>query len=264
MPADRADVAVSAPRPLPGLHASLAAVTSRDEAWWRKYYPWPARYDPTEMRIVFHGNDEPDHVRRDVDVAAFRDGKRVGIFANAVRVHEATAEAQEALAVAGLLPEDWPARRPWFCWRCSGSGTRRVSPGLRQGRRVPGDFLVQYASCECVSRPVPDTVTYADMVAIAALGVPAILRAEAIARVAHPGASVVWAVAPRPPPGGWAASLPDPGRNRLPAGLLAELDMAGVHDARVVLSLPDLLAMRRVGASHGDQQITILLTAEVL
>lgn len=106
------------------------------------------------------------------------------------------AEALEALELEGLLlPED-PAARLFECWNCNGLGKAYA---IKNGGRVA-------ESCRaCANRGLrPNLRKLSEALAWAALGVPAILKAEALlgelrTRMGLPGAPCAWR--------GWNSSM---------------------------------------------------------
>lgn len=92
-------------------------------------------------------------VRFDLEVP----GATVGAGPRASWLHTGPAEAQETLVARGLLPEGWcgDVRRGWYCAGCAERGDQHTTTA-------------------------PHTIP--DLVAVASLGVPAILRAETLAR----------------------------------------------------------------------------------
>ena len=163
------------------LAAVLGALTTEPEAWWREKIAAASRRDAVRVR-----SDS-------VDVFVPRPSGRPGTTHQRLWSFSDPDEASEVLLARSLLPAGWSdfERHGWVCGTCEGSGWK-VVPLLLCGT-CNGTGV-----CEVPERGV------ADLVAVASLGVPALLRYEALAREASLGLRehgcpspdrVVWRVA---------------------------------------------------------------------
>lgn len=107
------------------------------------------------------------------------------------------AEAHEAAIARGDLPAHWadPARAPrWWCEACDGTG-ENVSDVDERIDDYGDARLVAAACAECEEEGVnDDPPSIPALVAVAALGVAALARAEAIVAETWPGRALVWRV----------------------------------------------------------------------
>ena len=132
----------------PMLAEDLAALTELPADVWA-----PALGERSPGWCVRPVLDAIHGVRFDLEVP----GATVGAGPRASWLHTGPAEAQETLVARGLLPEGWcgDVRRGWYCAGCAERGDQHTTTA-------------------------PHTIP--DLVAVASLGVPAILRAETLAR----------------------------------------------------------------------------------
>lgn len=179
----------------PALAAVLGALTRRDEGWWRNALA--GRRGPLRMD------------RESVSVFVPRASGRPGITYVVEWSATDARDAQETLVARGLLPDGWcdATQRGWYCERCNNTGWVHCNA-------VTGSEV-----CDLCWQRDDRPRTIPDIVAVAARGVPAILRAEQVAREAPTvlrgygcpqPTRVVWRVGYRMLPGDFAWRLRGP------------------------------------------------------
>ena len=154
----------------PALAAVLGALTTEPEAWWREKIAAASRRDAVRV-----WSDS-------VDVFVPRPSGRPGTTHQRLWSFDDPDEASEVLLARGLLPARWcgDARRGWWCAACKGAGIVR-------------EYNFENVDCACAHFVEDEWVrgftagprTIADLVVVASLGVPALLRAETLARDAY-------------------------------------------------------------------------------